>query len=241
MWSCSSCSLVFKNLCDRTRHVKSCEQIPHKELSQILPDPSQDLFPPILPHLPPTSHADASDAMDVDTHFHTNDPTTPDIVLDDNETLLSPTPSLMASWRGQPSDMPENPQTKRRNVVDLGHEARIQGDVRRHEAKMAKLWTNNNFRVLSQLMNSLSLSQSDVDRVLNAVRLHLLLSNINLCRFGELTHRCPYLLRTGICGSTKKTCLLPLECGFWTCPQILLCLSPLTTFAWFPQTSKWLA
>ena len=175
MWSCPSCSLIFKNLCDRTRHVKSCEQIPHKELSQILPEPS--LVPPILSHLSPNSHAATSDAMDVDTHIDTNDPTTPDIALNDNETLLLPTPSLMASWRGQPSDMPETPHSKHRNVVDLGHEARIQGDVRRHEAKMAKLWTNNNFRVLSQLMNSLSLSQSDVDRVLNAVTPLLLLSH----------------------------------------------------------------
>ena len=49
------------------------------------------------------------------------------------------------------------------------HETRVERDVRRNEQRLAAMWTNNNFRVLSQLVNSLSLSQSDTDRVLNAV------------------------------------------------------------------------
>jgi hypothetical protein len=53
--------------------------------------------------------------------------------------------------------------------VFSSHESRIERDVRRNEQRLAAMWTNNNFRVLSQLVNSLSLSQSDTDRVLNAV------------------------------------------------------------------------
>ena len=198
------------------------------------------VFPSTPSQLPSSHNIPASNDMDVDVDFDTNDSAMPG----ENESLLLPTTSLLASWRALSSDMPESARSKPRNVVDVGHDARILGDVRRHEAKMAKLWTNNNFRVLSQLMNSLSLSQSDIDRVLNAVgptTYYIVADNIIFCRLGESIHPCQSLSRTDIYVTTRTMFWLPLRCEFWTCLRIRHCPSPLITCAWFLLTSKWLA
>ena len=68
-------------------------------------------------------------------------------------------------WR-----LPEHPQA---NVADTAstmhrdHVTLLAADIRRHERRLH--WTNTNFSVLSQLINSLSLSQSDTNRLLIAV------------------------------------------------------------------------
>ena len=79
------------------------------------------------------------------------------------------------NWRGVPCSIPQTPQS---STAMLNHELQIARDVRKHELRQASLWTNKNYRILSQLINSLSLSQSDADRLLNAVILYIMLKSI---------------------------------------------------------------
>ena len=167
MWPCPSCALNFKNYCDFKRHTKSCDQTLHVELSQIL---SQCIPAVKVPengcvHLPECDPM----SLDCDLGCLALDSTTDQAPIIDNDCFPTSVP-LTASWRGPPSKMPECSQSVPHTPLESAHDARVLGDARRHEAKMAKLWTNCNFRVLSQLVNSLSLSQSDMDRLLNAVK-----------------------------------------------------------------------
>jgi hypothetical protein len=79
------------------------------------------------------------------------------------------------NWRGVPSSIPQSTPSPSAMLI---HELQIARDVRKHEKRQASIWTNKNYRILSQLINSLSLSQSDADRLLNAVILNITQSAI---------------------------------------------------------------
>jgi hypothetical protein len=65
------------------------------------------------------------------------------------------------------------------------HEVLIARDVRKHEKALP--WTNTNYSLLSQVVNSLSLSQSDTDRLLKAVILHYIINEcIILCSYQQI-------------------------------------------------------
>ena len=63
--------------------------------------------------------------------------------------------------------VPQSPPTRFDSRIFNYHEVLIARDVRKHEKSLP--WTNKNYSLLSQVVNSLSLSQSDTDRLLNAV------------------------------------------------------------------------
>ena len=152
MFVCSVCSTSFRNWTEHRQHVKSCsvsnfnvrQSAINVDSSLLQSNTSQFSLitqDNVVPHEPLSSFPE---------------PTINPLTTDDDTNL---------HWR-----IPCNLQA---NVADTAstmhrdHVTLVAADIRSHERRLH--WTNNNFSVLSQLINSLSLSQSDTNRLLIAV------------------------------------------------------------------------
>ena len=161
MFVCSQCGSSFKNFFEKTTHTRHCsfngtQFANNATSSNVLPSDVSQSFP-LTPAIQPTS---SDEAMD----------TTLDQFLE-----ADPAQPSVSNWRGVPCSIPKTPQS---STAMLNHELQIARDVRKHELRQASFWTKKNYRILSQLINSLSLSQSDADRLLNAVILYIMLKSI---------------------------------------------------------------
>ena len=74
------------------------------------------------------------------------------------------------SWRSDSSHVPPSTTPGPTKPTSRHHDSAIAKHVRSHESVLK--WTNTNYSILSQLVNSLSLSQSDTDRLLQGVHLY---------------------------------------------------------------------
>ena len=172
MFVCPQCGASFKNFHEKTKHSKHCSSIMHRRPAITDPFNAVNTIPS-LSDLPPLTsqfqHSPSHDAMDTgfEPSHSTVEHTLPLVNVDSAPVDIHPD---AMNWRGVPSSIPQTPLTP---TAMLDHELQIARDVRKHESKQASLWTNKNYRILSQLINSLSLSQSDADRLLNAVVCHL--------------------------------------------------------------------
>ena len=147
MVSCPSCQLTFRNYIHKLSHVRNC-------------------FP-----------IDLNDDNTSSTHddIRASDPMPLDIV-----------PFLNSTSSHNPPLPCPNEQSNQLQQLDLSGNSYSMSAMRSldkryspaetlkrvlliEEARIAAMWTNKNYAVLSQLTNSLSLSQSDINRVLSAV------------------------------------------------------------------------
>ena len=122
----------------------------------------------ILPNLQPSNH----DHNDV-TIIEMGDIYNTLLVNAQSSTTADVLPPVL-DWRcAVPviDTVPQSPPTRFDSRIFNYHEVLIARDVRKHEKSLP--WTNKNYSLLSQVVNSLSLSQSDTDRLLNAVSYYL--------------------------------------------------------------------
>ena len=158
MFVCSQCGSSFKNFFEKTTHTRHCsfnatQPVITSHSSNALPVLPFDL-PQSFPQTPTIQPVSTDDAMDtVLEHVIEAHPAEP-----------------VTNWRGLPSSIPQSTPPP---SAMLNHELQIARDVRKHELRQVSIWTNKNYRILSQVINSLSLSQSDADRLLNAVILRI--------------------------------------------------------------------
>ena len=82
------------------------------------------------------------------------------------------------SWRSDSAYVLRNPTSGPTKPTCRDHTSTISKNIRSHENALK--WTNNNYCILSQLVNSLTLSQSDTDRLLRGVFLKSLLCALKL-------------------------------------------------------------
>ena len=82
------------------------------------------------------------------------------------------------SWRSDSAHVLLNPASGPTKPTCRNHTSTISKNIRSHENALK--WTNNNYCILSQLVNSLSLSQSDTDRLLRGVLIESILC-ITIC------------------------------------------------------------
>jgi hypothetical protein len=163
MFVCSQCGSSFKNFFEKTTHTRHCS---FNATQPVIPPNSSIAFSvlpkdlsPSFPLTPAIQLMSSDDAMDT--------------VLEHD--LEADTAEPETNWRGVPSSIPQSTPSPSAMLI---HELQIARDVRKHELRQASIWTNKNYRILSQLINSLSLSQSDADRLLNAVILNITQSAI---------------------------------------------------------------
>ena len=164
MFPCSVCQKVFKNWFQLRAHTKTCFSDTLMQ-SATVPHNVTMLHnqPIVLEADTPSNDTIVDDACDIDTN------TASQIMPSSTGPILEPSP-LLFNWRGAAPDIQAFPQAtpSRFDPKQFNyHEVLIARDVRRHETALP--WTNKNYSVLSQVVNSLSLSQSDTDRLLNAV------------------------------------------------------------------------
>jgi len=108
--------------------------------------------------------------------FHQTDPMLLDIVpmlssthSSDNTTLSYPSPQLNQLEQLDLSGDSYSMSAMRSLDKRYSPAQTLKRILMIEEARIAAMWTNKNYAVLSQLTNSLSLSQSDINRVLSAV------------------------------------------------------------------------
>jgi len=164
MFPCSVCQKLFKNWFQLRAHTLTCFS---DTLSQSATLPENAILVPSAPTIFTNSHPQSNNDSFVDDLC--------DVDTVDTSATISGSPMsellpLVFDWRRAPPEIDaENESTPK--PFDLKsfnyHEVLIARDVRRHENALQ--WTNKNYSILSQVVNSLSLSQSDTDRLLNAV------------------------------------------------------------------------
>ena len=165
MFVCAQCGCSFKNYHEKRAHTKHCAfninttNAPDSPIIDIQP-PLFDATNTLLSTLPDTPP---------DCPMQSDPQCLPYSIADQHVGLNTEENFIFNCWRGPPSSIPEPLQSSPTEMLE--HEHQVARDVRKHESRQASLWTNKNYRILSQLINSLSLSQSDADRLLNAVRL----------------------------------------------------------------------
>ena len=162
MFPCSVCQKLFKNWKQLRAHTLTCFS---DTLSQSATLPQNVILVPTPTIL-------------TDSNPQSNNPFIDDLCdVDTNETSATMSGSpiidsfpLLFDWRRAPPEIDAEKESPPKPFDPKSfnyHEVLIARDVRRHENALQ--WTNKNYSILSQVVNSLSLSQSDTDRLLNAV------------------------------------------------------------------------
>ena len=163
MFVCAQCGCSFKNYHEKRAHTKHCAF--NINTTNAPDSPIIDLQSPLVD----VTNIPLSTLPDSQAHFPTEtDAQCPQYSIADQHVGQNNEDNFIYNcWRGPPSSIPETLQSSPTEMLE--HEHQIARDVRKHESRQDSLWTNKNYRILSQLINSLSLSQSDADRLLNAV------------------------------------------------------------------------
>ena len=153
MFTCAVCRKIFKNHFELRAHTKTCVMLYSSQPATM-----------ILPNLQPSNH-DHNDVplIEMGDIYNT--------LLENaqSSTTADVLPPVL-DWRcAVPviDTVPQSLPTRFDSRIFNYHEVLIARDVRKHEKSLP--WTNTNYSLLSQVVNSLSLSQSDTDRLLNAV------------------------------------------------------------------------
>ena len=152
MFVCSVCSTSFRNWTEHRLHVKSCSVSNYNVRQSTINKHSTLVQTNASQHSLNTQ----DDVVSYETLPPFPQPTLHPLTTADDPNL---------EWRvplHPPSNVADTASTMHRDHLTL-----LAADIRRHERRLD--WTNNNFSFLSQLINSLSLSQSDTTRLLVAV------------------------------------------------------------------------
>jgi hypothetical protein len=150
MFACTNCDERFRNIWQLRMHARSCETLRQPDMTSSSPTiathPASAMSVPVL-----------SDNYDNDNITGSTDPLFSREQRNGNNTLdangVAITNAMLSAL-----DKRYSPEVCLKKIVT------------REDARLSALWTNRNYAVLSQLTNSLSLSQSDINRVLSAVK-----------------------------------------------------------------------
>ena len=129
-------------------------------LSNALPDSTQ---PSLQSQILMTNDLQNDEPYDHDTQSHSINNDFPDLSIPQSPAGDTST----HSWRSDSAHVTNAPTPGPTLPTCRDHSSTIAKNIRAHENSLK--WTNNNYCILSQLVNSLSLSQSDTDRLLRGV------------------------------------------------------------------------
>ena len=161
MFVCSVCGLSFTGWMQKRQHTMQCST------SSSMSYNAKVISPITPPDVYPSQFAMSVDQPH-DEPFHCTSET---------QRLNNPFPEISMplegtahSWRSDSSHVPPSTTPGPTKPTSRHHDSAIAKHVRSHESVLK--WTNTNYSILSQLVNSLSLSQSDTDRLLQGVHLY---------------------------------------------------------------------